>query len=48
MSDNNWPSNSGPGWQSKDGKFYDTVLEKNSADRALNEKMAVQEQQNKL
>ena len=44
MSDNNWPSNSGPGWQSKDGKFYDTVLEKNSADRALNEKMTVQEQ----
>lgn len=48
MSDNKWTSNSGPGWQSKDGKFYDTLLEKNSADRAWDEKMAVQEQQNKL
>ena len=48
MSDNKWTSNSGPGWESKDGKFYDTLLEKNSADRAWDEKMAVQEQQNKL
>lgn len=48
MSDNKWTSNCGPGWESKDGKFYDTLLEKNSADRAWDEKMAVQEQQNKL
>ncbi len=28
MSDNKWTSNSGPGWESNAGKFYDTLLEK--------------------
>ena len=41
-------NNTKPSWRSKDGQYYNTVWEKTSADIAWDEKMAVQQQQNKL
>lgn len=43
MSNNKWTSNSEPGWQSKDSKFYDTLLEKGTADKAWDKQMNIQQ-----
>lgn len=41
-------NNTKPSWLSKDGQYYNTAWEKIAADTAWDEKMAVQQQQNKL